>query len=53
MYWDISRALERGCLFNFIVGARGGGKTYGTKQLGIDNFLRDGSQWAYVRRYKA
>lgn len=52
MYWDISRCLSYNCLFNFIVGARGVGKTYGSKKFVIKDFLRNGNQFVYVRRYK-
>lgn len=52
MYWDIKRTLSYNCLFNFIVGNRGGGKTYGFKKWAIDDFLKTGAQFVYVRRYK-
>ena len=52
MYWDIKRALSYNCLFNFIIGARGVGKTYGCKEFVIKRFLREGEQFVYVRRYK-
>ena len=51
MYWDINKTLSYNCLFNFIIGNRGGGKTYGFKKRAIDNFLKRGSQFVYVRRY--
>ena len=52
MYWDIQQPLKYNALFNFIVGARGVGKTYGCKEFCIDNYFADGSQFVYVRRYK-
>lgn len=52
MYWNISRTLSYNCLFNFVVGARGVGKTYGAKKWAIKSFLKDGAQFVYVRRYK-
>lgn len=51
-YWDINRTLSYNCLFNFIVGNRGGGKTYGFKQWAIKSFLKTGKEFIYVRRYK-
>lgn len=51
MYWDINKTLSYNCLFNFIIGNRGGGKTYGFKKRAIDNYLKKGSQFVYVRRY--
>ena len=52
MYWDIGKPLSYNALFNFIVGARGTGKTYGFKQWAIKDFLKTGAQFVYVRRYK-
>ena len=52
MYWDIARPLSYNALFNFIVGSRGCGKTFGSKQWCIKDFLKTGSQFIYVRRYK-
>ena len=52
MYWDINRCLSYNCLFNFIVGARGVGKTYGAKRFVIKKFLQNQEQFVYVRRYK-
>lgn len=52
LYWDIRVPKSYNCLFNFIVGMRGNGKTYGTKKEVIRDFLRDGSQFVYLRRYK-
>lgn len=51
-FWDITNSLSYNALFNFIVGARGVGKTYGAKRLAIKRFLKDQSQFIYVRRYK-
>lgn len=52
MFWDISKSLSHNCLFNFIVGPRGAGKTYGFKQWAISSFLKTGAQFIYVRRFK-
>lgn len=52
MYWDISKPLSYNALFNFIVGSRGCGKTFGAKQWSIKDFLKNGNQFVYVRRYK-
>lgn len=52
MYWNINEPLSYNCLFNFIVGARGVGKTYGAKEWAIKDFLKNGNQFVYVRRYK-
>jgi hypothetical protein len=52
MYYSFHDLLSYNCLFNFIVGNRGAGKTYGAKKLAIKKFLKDGSQFIYLRRYK-
>lgn len=52
MYYDIGKTLSYNCLFNFIVGNRGCGKTYGFKDWAIRSYLRNGGQFVYIRRYK-
>lgn len=52
MYYDPNKTLSRQRLFNFVVGARGCGKTYGAKKTVIRNFLRRGEQFVYLRRYE-
>ena len=52
MFWDINKSVSRNCLFNFIVGNRGAGKTYGAKKYVINRFLKTGEQFVYIRRYK-
>lgn len=51
-YYDINKTLSYNKLFNFVVGPRGAGKTYGAKKRAIQNFLRKGQQFVYVRRYE-
>lgn len=58
MYWDIKKPLSYNCLWNFILGMRGGGKTYGSLKYGIEQFLKEkkkGNTWQfmYVRRMKS
>ena len=52
MFWNIQRVLSYCALFNFIIGNRGGGKTYGCKKFVIQRFLKTGKQFIYLRRYK-
>lgn len=54
-YWDIRRTLSYNCLFNFIIGPRGTGKTYGSLKWCIEQYLKNfekGIPWefVYVRR---
>ena len=51
MYYNGNNTLTHNALFNFIVGNRGGGKTYWSKDWSIKDFLKNGKQFIYVRRY--
>lgn len=51
MYFDVNRIMSRQRLFNFVLGARGCGKTYGCKKHVIRNFLKKREQFVYIRRY--
>lgn len=51
-FYDINKTLTYNCLFNFIIGSRGSGKTYGAKKRAIKLFLEKGHQFVYLRRYK-
>lgn len=53
IFWNLRRTLTYSdILFYFIVGNRGGGKTYGFKEWAIDDFIENGMQFGYIRRYK-
>lgn len=52
MWYDIGKTLTYNCLFNFIIGARGCGKTYAAKKRAIKLFLERGHQFVYLRRYQ-
>lgn len=52
MFLDVGKTLTYNSLINVIVGNRGGGKSYGAKKRGIDNFIKRGEQFGYIRRYK-
>lgn len=52
MWWDIRNTLSYNALFNFIVGSRGCGKTYGFKKWAAEDFIKNGNQFIYIRRYK-
>ena len=58
LYWDIRKPLSYNCLWNFILGMRGGGKTYGALKWCTEQYLKNkknGIKWEflYVRRMKA
>lgn len=50
-WYDIGKTLSYNCLFNFVIGNRGCGKTYGTKKRAIKQFLDKGYQFVYLRRF--
>ena len=52
MYYNYNNILSRNSMINFILTNRGGGKTYGFKEKAIKNYLKNGSEFIYVRRYK-
>ncbi len=52
IYWSAARTLSYNCLFNFIIGMRGGGKTYGSLKHAIRDFEKNGRQFMYIRRYQ-
>lgn len=51
-FWNLRRTLTYNRLINVIVGNRGGGKSYGSKEWSIDNFINRREQFGYIRRYK-
>ena len=52
MWYDGSKVLEKGSLFNFIVGGRGIGKSFFWKRYCLERFRDHGEQFIYLRRYK-
>jgi hypothetical protein len=51
-YYDYGPILSHNGTYNFLVGGRGLGKTYGAKKRAIKRFLSHGEMWIYLRRYK-
>ena len=56
LWWNPTRTASYNCLFNFIIGMRGAGKTYGSLKRNIEKFLKspkyDRHQFIYLRRLK-
>src|SRR5690554_7668553 len=44
--------LSYNALFNFVIGVRGGGKSFGTLQFCVNRFLKYGEEFIYLRRYE-
>lgn len=52
MWFDVREILSHNCPLNFVVGNRGGGKTYGSVKHAIKYYLKTGKKFIYLRRYK-
>ena len=52
IYYDYNKIMSYNAFIHFLHGERGVGKTYGISKFVIKQFLKDGSQFAYIRRYK-
>ena len=52
LYYNPNKMLSYNRILNFIIGARGIGKSYSMKVHPIKRFLKHGEQFIYVRRYK-
>jgi hypothetical protein len=50
MWYTPNRQLTYNRIFNFAVGVRGGGKTFNSLVHAIEKFLKDGSEFIYLRR---
>ena len=52
-YWyDYDKILGFNATYNFLVTSRGLGKTYGALKLCVKDFLKNGNEFIYLRRYK-
>lgn len=51
-YYSLHSITSRNAYFNFIVGARGDGKTFANKYRDINKFIKRGEQFIYLRRYE-
>lgn len=51
-YYNYDKLFSYNGTFNFLVGARGLGKSFGAKDRAVDRALKFGEQFIYVRRYK-
>ena len=52
LWYDIGQMLSYNKIFNFVIGNRGGGKTYNAKKWCINDFKKNGKHFVWVRRYK-
>lgn len=52
IWFTPDKIFSYNAMLNFCVGARGCGKTYGTKKWAIKRYLKTGEKFIYLRRYK-
>src|SRR5699024_5725452 len=52
VYYDPNKMLSYNRILNFVIGARGIGKTYGIKKHIINIAIKHGKEFIYLRRYK-
>lgn len=51
-YYNTSRIDKKNATYNVIIGERSNGKTYAVLKKGLTEYFKNGSQIAYVRRWK-
>lgn len=51
-FYNLDKLYSYNGIYNFLVGARGLGKTYGCKVKAISRAIKHGEQFVYLRRYK-
>ena len=51
-YYNTSRIDKKNATYNVIIGERSNGKTYAVLKKGLTEYFKNGSQLAYVRRWK-
>ncbi len=51
-YYDLRKILSYNAVYNFILGARGKGKTYAVKKYVIRKAIKTGEQFVALRRFK-
>ena len=52
IYYSPAPLLSQKCIFNYVIGNRGGGKSFSGKELAIKRFKKKGKQFIYLRRYQ-
>ena len=53
IFYDYDKMQSYNCLLNFILAGRGVGKTFGAITAVVKDFIKNGNQFIYVRRYKS
>lgn len=50
-YYNYDKIISYNAMLNFLVGERGVGKSFGAKKFVINDFLKRGHEFVYIRRY--
>ena len=50
-YYDIRPVLEQDCQYSIVIGRRSNGKSFAALRYGLEQYVKTGSQFAYVRRW--
>lgn len=51
-FYSLNELLSYKKILNFVIGQRGGGKSFNAKKWCINDFLKNGNEFIWVRRYK-
>ena len=51
-YYNLNTILKTKSTYNMIIGERSNGKTYSTLKYGIEQYFKNGSQIAIIRRWQ-
>lgn len=49
-YYSLNNILKKNAQYNIIFGQRSNGKTYAVKKYGLEKYIKNGEQMAYIRR---
>lgn len=52
IFYNPAGLLSQRCILNFVIGNRGGGKSFSGKRICINRFKKSGAQFVWVRRYQ-
>lgn len=53
IFYSPEKLLSYNALFNFVIGERGVGKTYGLSKFCVQDFLKNRNEFVYLRRYQS
>lgn len=53
MFYTLDKLLSYNALLNFVIAERGVGKTYSSTKFCISQFLKNGDEFVYLRRYQS